>query len=287
MKLLPIAFKAKIAMLVVTSVVAGASASPLAIGDTYEITRIVESAQQDSHGSTGTTYDKDTIIERVTGLRPDGVELEYDLPKSVTADQRASTWQMPARVFAPVNGPAQLLNAPELEAKVDGWLKAAGLARAACGHWIFTWNAFRIECDPQSALEMVASFDLGPADLSDGAPYRDAQASASGTLVRKSGGGHGATFTVEMPIDPDAVRRARAESDVGAGEIMHKPMTLDAALAERAKETISGTITITFETDASGAVRRRIKVTKLDIKGIEGKSEELTATETLERRRIG
>jgi len=65
----------------------------------------------------------------------------------------------------------------------------------------------------------------------------------------------------------DAVRRGRAESDVVVGEIMNKPVSLDAALRERATEIASGTISVEFETDPTGNVRRRTKVTKLEIKG--------------------
>src|SRR6185312_8972559 len=92
-------------------------------------------------------------------------------------------WQFPARVFQPFGGPAQLLNGPELEARVDGWLKAAGWSRTACGHWIFTWDAFRIECDPQSVIKTVQSFDLRSADLREGAPYEEAE--ARGPLVSR------------------------------------------------------------------------------------------------------
>jgi len=86
-----------------------------------------------------------------------------------------------------------------------------------------------------------------------------------------------------MPVDPDAVRRARAESDVVVGEIMNKPVSLDAALRERAMEIISGTISVAFETDPAGNVRRRTKVAKL---GPDGRSETQTVTATLERRLI-
>jgi hypothetical protein len=89
-----------------------------------------------------------------------------------------------------------------------------------------------------------------------------------------------------MPVDPDAFRRARAESDVVVGEIMKKPVSLDAALSRRATEIISGTISIAFETDSVGHVRRRTKVTKLDIKRPDGRSETQTVTETLEQQPI-
>jgi len=263
-----------------------AGAAPLApqVGDTYEITKTQETVQQGSHGSSGSSHDRDTIIERVIGLRADGLDLEYDLPKTATAGDRATNWQFPVRIFKPFDGPAQLLNSSELETRVDDWLKAAGWSRAMCGHWIFTWNAFRIECDPQSVVKTIESFDLRFADLRDGASYQEPDARAPGTLVRKAAGPGEAVFATEMPIDPDAVRHARAESDVVVGQILNKPVTLEVALRERAKESVSGTISVEFETDSTGNVRRRTKITKFDIKGPNNQSQTETVTETLERR---
>jgi hypothetical protein len=288
MRMRLIGFMGIVAALLSPAIVAHTGALPLEpqVGDTYEITLARDSAQQRSDGSSGSSHDKDTIIERVIGLRADGLELQYDLPNAATADERARNWQFPARVFKPLGGPAQLLNGPELEVRLEGWLKAAGWPRTVCGHWIFTWDAFRIECDPQSVIETVQSFDLRPADLREGAPYQDTEARGSGKLTRKAAGSDGAILAVEMPVDPEAVRRARAESDVAVGEIMNKPVSLDAALRERAKETVSGTISVEFETDPAGNVRRRTKVTKLDITGPDGRSETDTVTETLERRLI-
>jgi hypothetical protein len=153
------------------------------------------------------------------------------------------TCQIPVRVFKPFGGPAQLLNSSELEARLDGWLKAASLSRTACGHWIFTWNAFRIECDPQSVIKTVQSYDLRSANLREGGLYQDSEAGSSGKLARKAGGLDGKTFAVEMPVDADAVRRARAESDVVVGEIMKKPVSLDAALDGRSEtQTVTETL---------------------------------------------
>jgi len=281
-------FMGAVAALLRPLVDAYAGALPLAprVGDTYEITQTRDSAQGGSGGSSGSSYDKDTIIERVTGVRADGLELLYDLPDAATADERAGNWQFPARIFKPFGGPAQLLNGPELEARVDGWLKAAGWPRSVCGHWIFTWTAIRIECDPQSVIKVVQSFDLRSADIREGAPYQETEARSSGKLVRKAPGPDGTTFAVEMPADPDAIRRARAASDVVVGEIMKKPVSLDAALHERAKEIVSGTISVTFETEPAGNVHRRTKVTKLETVEPDGRSETETITETLERRLI-
>jgi len=280
-------FMGMVAALLLPAIAARSGALLLApqVGDTYEITLTRDSAQKGSNGSSGSSQDKDTIVERVIGVRADGLELQYDPPDSATADEKASNWQFPARVLKPFGGATQLLNGPELEARLDGWLKAAGWSRTACGHWIFTWNAFQIECDPQSVIKTIQVYDVRSADLREGAPYQEAEARGPGKLARKAGP-DGMIFTVEMPVDPDAVRRARAESDVVVGEIMNKPVSLDAALRERAKEMVSGTISVTFETDRAGDVRRRTKVTKLDITGPDGRSETRTVTETLERRLI-
>lgn len=288
MRMKSIGVTGMLAALLMVAVVARAVAPPPAseAGDTYEITVTRETAQQGSAGSSGTSLDKDTLVKSVVCLRPDGLELQYDLPSAATADDRSRTWQFPARVFKPFRGESKLLNGPELEARLDGWLKSGGLSRAACGHWIFTWNAFRIECDPQSVLQAVQSIDLRSVDLRDGASYEDPEASGSGKLVRRPAGSDGTIFAVELPLDPDAVRHARAESDVVTGEIVKKPVSLDAALLERAREVVSGTISVTFETDAAGNVRRRTKVTKLNITGDDGHSESETVTETLERRLI-
>ena len=256
------------------------------VGEEYEISKRYETSQQTSDGSSGSSRGRDTILERVIGVREGGLELEYDLPKNATAEDRARSWQFPVRVFRPINGSMQLLNRPELEARVEGWLKAAGWTRAVCGRWIFTWNAFRIECDPQSVIKAVEAFDLRSADLREGAPYQETEARGPGTLTRKAAGPNGATFAVVMEIDPDAVRRARADSDVAVGEIVRKPVTLDAALRERAKESVSGTISVTFDTDSAGNVRWRTKVTKVETKGPDGRSERQTVTETVERRAV-
>jgi hypothetical protein len=275
------------ALLLLASVAhAGRFPRPPQVGDIYEITLVKDSVQQGTNGSSGSSHDKGRIIEQVTGVRADGLELLYDLPKTTTADERARIWQFPVRVFMPFGGPAQLLNGPELEARLDGWLKAASLARTACGQWIFTWNAFRIECDPQSVIKTIQSYDLRSTDLREGGLYEDSEAGSSGKLTRKADGSDGETFAVQLPVDADAVRRARAESDVVVGEIMKKAVSLEAALHERAGEIVSGTISVAFETDPAGNVRRRTKVTKLDIKLPDGRSETQTITETLERRSV-
>lgn len=250
----------------------------------FEITKSYETKQQTSDGiSSGSSNGHDTILERVIAMRDDGMELEYDLPHDATAQDRARQWQFPVRIFKPAMGPMKLLNADELSARVDRWLKAASWTREACGRWIFTWNAFRIQCDPQLVIETIEQFDLRSAQLRAGASYSEPEALRPAILAETTGA-DGGILVASMEVDPDAVRQARAKSDIAVGEIMGKAVTLEAALRERAKESVSGTISVTFDTDSAGNVWRRTKVTRLETKKPGGLSETDTAIETVERR---
>lgn len=257
------------------------------VGEVYE-NRLESVSSETTNGeSSGSASSRNMLMERVIAVHDSGVELEFDLPQDVPAEDRARVWQFPVRVLKPLQGPLQLLNGPELEMRVDRWLAAAGLPRAACGHWYFTWNAFQIECDPQSVIQTLALFDLRPGDLRDGAPYQEAGARGPAVMRRQARGSDGATFVLEMEVDPETVRRDRAQSDVVVAEIVRREtLALDAALQARSAERISGTIRITFETDAAGRVRRRTRVIELRIEGSDRGREIRTTTETVERRLV-
>ncbi len=255
-------------------------------GQTYEVTSDREWSKKGSDGMTASSTDRDALLERVIGVTDAGVELEYDLPKDTSAEDRARSWQFPARILKPAHGPLRLLNEAELTERVDRWLKGGGLTRAACGHWVFTWNAFQIECDPQSVLRAIEHIDLTPGDLRDGALYKAPGALAAAPLMAKKADSRGSTFVVEMAIDPEAVRRDRARSDMVIAEITRKPLTLEVATRTHATEDISGTIAVTFETDPAGRVRRRTTVTKIDTKAPNGKVAEEVTTETVEERAL-
>jgi len=269
------------------STVAAASSPAPKVGDTYEITKDTKTSYKSANGS-GSSGGKTMIIERVIALRDDGLELEYNEPPLPASAKpvKIRPWQFPARVFKPSNrGPLRLLNSAELEARIEVWLKDAGVPRSSCGKTVFTWNAFRIECDPQSMIKTIESFDLGSATIGDGVAYNDADALAAGKLVKKDGP-EGVTYSAEMPVDPAVIRRERAEADVTVGEMMRQPVTLEEALARREKENVTGTISVVFEADAAGNIHRRTKVKTLDIKAAGDESETRKQTEILERRSV-
>lgn len=255
------------------------------VGDVYEIVRTQEMSETGGDGSSSSSTDHDVLAERVTAVRGDGLELEYDLPRDATVQDRSQDWHLPARIFRPISGPAQLLNQAELEARIDPWLRAAHWTRAICGHWIFTWTAFQIDCDPQTVLATIAAFDLGPDKPRDGALHSEPNMLAPAPMRRRDGRAGGASFIVTLAIDPESVRRSEAQADQVSGEITRKPVTLAAAMQAHAAEQISGTMTITFETSDAGVVRKR-KVIDLEIRRPDGAVVKRTTTVILERRRI-
>jgi len=252
------------------------------VGETYAIRREANSSW--TGASSGTTHDVDVIFERVIAIDDAGDQLEFDLPDGTSAEDRASEWQFPVRVLRPRQGPFQLLNASELEGRLVRWLRAAGLTREACGQWYFTWNAFQIDCDPQTVIHTVEIFEQWPEDLREGASYRQDGSQGAVTLTEQ-GSGSERVYVARMQADAEVVRRERARQDVVVGQILRRPVTFDVALAARSAERISGTITTTFEMEAGANIRRRTTVTELEISGAEGQ-EHRTTTETLERRLI-
>jgi len=264
-----------------TLVLAEASAPAPKVGDVYKLTLVTKKSHK-SPDSSGSSTTGNALVKRVADVRAEGVELVYDLPESTKEKARERQWQFPVRVFQPVDGPLQLLNGAELEARVDNWLVKFKIPRSACGSTVFTWAAFDIECDPQSVLKAISVFDMGVSRLYEGATFQDEAALGTGKLAKKSTEQEGQAFTVEMPINPDVVRRARAETDVTIGRMTNNPITFEVAMARREKEKVSGTVSFVFETDSSAKMQRRIKVTETQITTPDGAVESSTRTDNLE-----
>jgi hypothetical protein len=137
------------------------SAQEAGQGDSYVVRTSYETSSETEDGiSSGSSSGHDSLLVRVLEAKSDGKEFVYDLPANASKQTRAANWQFPARVFQPNHGPLKLLNEAELQDRLAGWLKTGGWDKSACGRWIFTWNAFRIECDPQTVLETINGFDL-------------------------------------------------------------------------------------------------------------------------------
>jgi hypothetical protein len=257
------------------------------VGDVYQIDVEGHSSSQSADGGSGQSSSGFGLVERVIAVRESGVELEFDLPDEATADDRARTWQYPARVLRSHPGPLQLLNGPEIETRIGRWLEAAQIPRSACGRWYFTWNAFQVQCDPQSVIADLAPVDLGAVELRDGASYRDVDALGSTVLRRTHSGPDGETYVATLQLNPEAVRRERAESDVVVAQIMEREtVSLESALAARSSDRISGTISVRFVVQPDGHNVRRVKVRQVEIVEAGGNRETTTSTETVVRRRV-
>lgn len=234
------------------------------IGDTYEM-RLERSSQRNKNGSSGSSTTRLTLTERVVALQPEGIVLEFDLPPEIAGKDREREWQFPARVLKRPDGSLELLNSDELEARAAAWLEWAELDPSACGTWLFTWRATKIECDPQSAITRIQPFDLRPINLADGAMYQEQGADRPSRLEMTPQESGGAIFLAEMKVDPDAMRRERAESDLIVAKIYGRGVsTLEEALQNRSQDRYSGTIVTEFETDAAGRVVRKTTVVQVE-----------------------
>lgn len=195
------------------------------------------------------------MVEEILAVRPDGIEIEYDLPDSASEDERTRIWQYPVRVFRPADsGPMQLLNADELERRIEDWLTAANIPREACGSWYFTWNAFQIECDPQAVLEDLQGFDLRLTNLRAGEPFMAAGASEPGILREISSDDDGVVLTAEMPLDAEHAARKRAESAAIVAQMLGR----EDVEPTTGPEGISGTISATLYVGPTGDMYRLV-----------------------------
>lgn len=254
------------------------------IGQEIEIRKSYQTVEStNDNSSSGSSNGHDTIVERVVAVRDDGIEFVYDLPKNTAKEDRQRDWQLPARVFRSNDGSLKLLNVDELNGRLEKWLEAAKWDRSVCGKWIFTWNAFYIDCDPQSVLKTISAFDINSAGISEGDLYSEPGTLAAGILTAYKSSTNSKTLLTEMKIDPDYVRRSSAESDVVVGEIMQKPVTIEDAITARSSEKISGTVAITLELDGSAHIKRKIKITKLTVEKPGEPTLHRTSSETLER----
>jgi len=256
------------------------------VGDVYETAIRLQTKSTRTSGS-GSSSSGSVLRERVIAIRDGGVELEFDLSKDTEPKHRARYWQYPVRVFKPRSGPFELLNEPELQERLQAWLETDERIKALCDRWVFTWTAQRIDCNPQSVLRHLERFDLRPADFREGGLYQDAHALAPQPLRSTGSELGGSALLVDLVIDPEVVRRERAELDIAVAQMTRRePPSLKEALEARSGERISGTISITFELDGEGRIVRRTKVTETSITTSGGGLEQQVNTETTRRHRL-
>lgn len=238
-----------------------------------------------SSGSTGSSQGKSALLERKIGRNALGVEYEYDLPSSATAQERERQWQLPARILKLPDGSLQLLNAPALEARLDLWLAKAKWSRDVCGQWIFTWNAFKIDCDPQSILATVAGFKVNLPNIKAGSLFAEKGTLQAMPLRQAERSERGPALTVTLQLDPEDLRRQAAQTNVAVSQITGKPVTYDIAIAAQNKKAFSGTITVTFDMDESDQVWKTTRESIVRTEEPDGSWSEHRAEEVVERKK--
>lgn len=251
-------------------------------GEVFEIRATYATRSGGDDGGSSSSNGRNAYVERVVAARPGGVEVEFDLPSDTSAEDRKRVWQYPVRVLRTPDGRLELLNEEELAARIERWLAAWKIPREACGRWVFTWNAFKIECDPRSVLTLLEPMDLTLRPVAEGRLYRDPAAREPAPISLQSRTPAGTTYVVTAALDADAVRREMAEAELVVGEIMGQPVSKEAAYARFASVELEGTVTVTLETDAFGVVRRRTRLIEQRQKGRDGDVRS-TRTEVVER----
>jgi hypothetical protein len=258
-------------------------ASASTSGATTHLLRLeYETKETSSDGSSGSSRGNNALIERFVAVRDAGIELEYDLSPDAIAQDRAREWAFPARVLVAADETLTLLNVEEVAARQDRWMTSAKLPRSACGRWYFTWNAFRIECDPQSVLATIKGYRVASERVAEGQSYRLPEAAAPAPLVAETDNNGVVRLVAVMSLDPSTVQKARAESDVVVGEMTGEPVQRGEALARRARETISGTIAVMFTTPSPGT-KKRTKVVTIVTQTPDRTTETSVATEHVTR----
>lgn len=252
-------------------------------GDEFRITLTHSSESKGDNGSSSSSRGGHEYVERVDAAGPEGTERTFDITLEPDDERRLIEWQFPARVLVAPDGTLELLNRDDLERRRDAWLEAAEIPAEACGSWYFTWNAFQVECDPDAILETIRSITIQPPALSEGELYEHPMALSPGRLAAENSSSQGSNYSVVLEVDPDAVRRAEARSDVVVGELMREPVSFESAYAERAKEQISGTIEVTLEARGDGTVWKRSTSTEIEKQLPDGTSEHETSLEVIER----
>lgn len=255
-------------------------------GTVYEIRRIEETKSDDGHGSSGTSYDRSIVIERVLGVDADGLTLEYDLPARADQAARDRQWTFPLRVLRPASGPTRLLDRQRLEARIASWLKRWKVSRAGCGHYGFTWNAFKIECDPDSALDVARAYDLRADPLDEGGRFRHPNGLGDAPFQRSDRDQGGAVLTAELPINPAAMLEQEAEVQRIVAEIFDKPIEIEAAWQALRATQVTGTIAVRIEVDRAGGVTSKTVTQRTAYRAANGKIDNRLTTTTWQRRKI-
>jgi hypothetical protein len=233
----------------------------------YVLVQTYETSFTQAGSSSGSASGRTALTERVIAQSADGTEIEYSIPQDPADARGSAIWMYPARVLIGPNGDKRVLNAQELDARVDEWLASVDWTRDACSRWLFTWTAVQIRCDPAAVIEVIEANDMRPGTIAEGA-LLDIPGYGISAYLREAGTrGNRRLFIAEAELDSDWARRKGAEVAVAVAEMNGETLAFEDALIAEAEVETSGTIRIEFEVDDAGLVwGRTSEVEELVIK---------------------
>ncbi len=233
----------------------------------YVLVQTYETSFIQAGSSSGSASGRTALTERVIAQSADGTEIDYSIPQDPADARGSAIWMYPARVLIGPNGDKRVLNAQELDARVDEWLASADWTRDACSRWLFTWTAVQIRCDPAAVIEVIEANDMRPGTIAEGV-LLDIPGYGISAYLREAGmRGNRRLFIAEAELDSDWARRKGAEVAVAVAEMNGETLAFEDALIAEAEVETSGTIRIEFEVDDAGLVwGRTSEVEELVIK---------------------
>jgi hypothetical protein len=232
---------------------------------------------------TSSASGRQPIAEKVIAATPEGTELEYALPFDPEDVRGNERWMFPARMRVAPDGTLTILNTEELLARNAAWLAEAEWTTEVCSRWAFSWTAVQIRCDPEAAIEAVETYGMHPGRIAEGQPF--ALEGALGPVVlSRAGESEGRiVLTGSGPVDPAHIRKQEALGALVVAEVSGEQLTSEQAEARAAGITASGTLTVTFEVDASGMVWKREDRSEITLAGSEYRDGTTRARQTVTR----
>lgn len=255
---------------------------PYAVGDVF---LLKQSYSRTTTGSkTSKARGRQALQQTVIDISDAGVVFEFDFPADTPTQMREREWKLPVEVLETSSGTFEIANAAELEARRDEWLARAPFDESACGQWLFTWTAMRIDCDIDTALDLIDGYRLPWTNIRPGAMYRKSSSEDAAQLV-----GDGDVIAAQFDLNVDALRDARARTEMVAAQVTGQAeLTFEDALARSKDHRIEGSQTVSFTVDDLGIVTSRTDIvesttTEPDGTSFSEFSEVTVARERLER----
>lgn len=251
-------------------------------GQSYYLLLSHQEKSEDTTGNTSSSSGRDDRVERIIEVSDLGLIVEFDLPAEKGGERKPIDWQFPARMLINPDGTMTLLNEAELAARNAEWRRLAGIEESACGQWYFTWNAFKIECDPQSVVANLEIYSLRYGMPAEGLELAFANTLSPARLRDCSDEGGAVTLCADYLLDPEKIRESRIENDKIVASMLGKD-TRSGAASDRVSEQIEGTLELRLYLNDQGHVWKRIVSSTIKTTLASGEVETSTTREELTR----